>query len=103
MTSSDGLYLPIENYGFTPGQTSSMKHCRGFFFSCSRCASHARRRRKPSIIICVYLFKMIKSVQSGKGTAQDTNMLITNSAYIRFEYNSSEQKCGFRKNVSQKY
>lgn len=24
MTSSDGLYLPIENYGFTPGQTSSM-------------------------------------------------------------------------------
>ncbi len=38
-----------------------------------------------------------------KGTAQDTNMLITNSAYIRFEYNSIEQKCGFRKNVSQKY
>ena len=35
-------------------------------------------------------------------TAQDTNMLITNSAYIRFEYNFNEQKCGFRKNVSQR-
>ena len=39
----------LENYGFTPGQTSSMKRCRGFFFSCSRVASHARRRRKPSM------------------------------------------------------
>lgn len=33
--------------GFIPGQTSSMKRCRGFFFSCSLRASHARRRRKP--------------------------------------------------------
>ena len=28
-----------------------MKRCRGFFFSCSRVASHARRRRKPSIAV----------------------------------------------------
>ena len=41
----------LENYGFTPGQTSSMKRCRGFFFSCSLVASHARRRRKPSMSI----------------------------------------------------
>ena len=26
----------LNNHGFIPGQTSSMKHCRGFFFSCSR-------------------------------------------------------------------
>ena len=45
-------YLPCENYcSFTPGQTSSMKRCRGFFFSASRWASHARRRRKPSMSI----------------------------------------------------
>ena len=33
-------------------------------------------------------------------TVQNANMLITKSADIRFEYNSIEQKCRFRKNVS---
>ena len=37
--------------GFTDFHTSSMNAWRGFFFSCSRCASHARRRRKPSMSI----------------------------------------------------
>ncbi len=40
-----------QDEGFTPGQTSSMKRCLGFFFSCSRVAFHARRRRKPSMSI----------------------------------------------------
>ena len=48
----------LENYGFTPGRTSSMKRCRGFFLPCSRTASHARRRRKPSMSISSISFML---------------------------------------------
>ena len=61
----------LENYGFTPGQTSSMKRCRGFFFSCSRVASHARRRRKPSMSISSISF-MRQAVAESSGESGRT-------------------------------
>ena len=46
-------FVDLHHPGFIPGQTSSMKRCRGFFLPCSRIASHARRRKKHSMFIRV--------------------------------------------------
>ena len=82
--------------GFIPGQTSSMKRYRGFFFSCSRRASHARRRRKPSILYLVEGKKtkagrdrivpiptQIQDIIKKRAACKGTNLLFTMRVFDR--------------------
>ena len=81
-TVSGRCSCPNELYGFTSGHTSSIWRRRGFFFSASRLAFHARILRNPG--------RSIRSISSMRQPPSKRPVSYTHLKFARTGYHASK-------------